>query len=224
MREEYEDPGMNPLKIGIIGAVVVAILIAGVLQFRSYSENKAAIQQEQVALQDELTKAKKENKELQKKLEDLRDESKSTQSRLEKMLKLKDTQVVSAAREVDSTSRAAEAKIGQLTKQNDQLEAQVAQMKKDADQRAQDIKKVQDQVAKLQSDLKAARADADRNAKEAKTLQAKLNTINAGDDAAADQMVQQLSEARQKLKQEQVARQKLQQELDSLKQTQANPQ
>ena len=221
MREEYEDTGMNPLKVGIIGAVVVAVLLAGVLQFRSYTERKAAMQQEQVSLQDSLTKAKKENKDLQKKLADLQDESKSMQSRLEKMLKLKDSQIVSAAREKDTSSRNAEAKIGQLTRENDQLEVQVAQMKKDADQRAQEMKKVQDQLAKLQSDLKTARAETDRYAKDVKALQAKLNNISAGDDAAADQMVQQLSEARQKLKQEQVARQKLQQELDSLKQAQA---
>ena len=220
MREEYEEPGMNPLKIGIIGAVVVAVLVAGALQFRSFSQNKEALQQEQFSLQDDLTKARKENKELQKKL----DELKAQQSKLEKMLKLKDSQVLTIARAKDSETKSADAKIVQLSKQNDQLEAQIAQLKKDADLRAQDMKKAQDQLVKLQADLKSARAETDRYAKDAKALQAKLNNINAGDDAAADQMVQQLSEARQKLKQEQAARQKLQQELDSLKQMQAKPQ
>jgi chromosome segregation ATPase len=110
-----------------------------------------------------------------------------------------------------------------VTKEKEQLQSQAEQLKKDLDARAQDLKKSQDQLAKLQADLKSAQTNADKYAKDAKVLQAKLNKINEGEDEAADLMIRQLAEARRQLKQDQSTRQKLEQELDQLKQ-QSSPQ
>lgn len=226
MRDEYEEPtgGMNPLKIGIVGAVVIAVIIAVVLQYRSYSETKAAREKDQATFQAELSKIKRQNHDLESQLDELKHKSQDSESKLQKNLRLRESQIVSAARQRESENRSAETKIAALNKQNDQLEDQISNLKKDADARAQDLKKTQDQLAKLQADLKASRSDADRYAKDAKVLQAKLNNINQGDVAAADVMVQQLAETKQQLKREQAARQALQEEIDSLKQTQAKPQ
>lgn len=226
MRDEYEEPtgGMNPLKIGIVGAVIIAVIITAVLQFRSYTETKAARERDQASFQAELAKVKKQNHELESQLDQLKHKSEDSESRLQKSLKLRESQIVSAGRQRESENRSAEAKIAALNKQNDNLEDQIGNLKKDADARAQDLKKTQDQLAKLQSDLKASRSDADRYAKDAKVLQAKLNNINQGDVAAADLMVQQLAETRQQLKREQAAKQALQEEIESLRQSQAKPQ
>jgi chromosome segregation ATPase len=226
MRDEYEEPtgGMNPLKIGIVGAVVIAVILAVVLQFRSYTETKAARERDQASFQAELAKIKKQNRDLESQLDELRHKSEDSESRLQKSLKLRESQIVSAGRQRESENRSAEAKIAALNKQKDELEDQIGNLKKDADARAQDLKKTQDQLAKLQSDLKTTRSDADRYARDAKVLQAKLNNINQGDVAAADLMVQQLAETRQQLKREQAAKQALQEEIESLRQSQAKPQ
>jgi hypothetical protein len=84
-------------------------------------------------------------------------------------------------------------------------------------------KKGQEQVAKLQNDLKNVRQESDRFSKELKVLRDKLNKINEGDRAAADAMVEQLAEAKQELKSEKAARQRLEQELTELR-SQSPPQ
>ena len=110
--------------------------------------------------------------------------------------------------------RDADAKLTQLKKDKAAMESQLADLKKDAEDNA---KMLRDQMTKLQADLKTARLEADRNAKNAAVYKAKLDKIAEGDQAAADVMVQQLADLQQKLKKEQATRQKLEDDLDQLR-------
>jgi uncharacterized protein YdcH (DUF465 family) len=88
------------------------------------------------------------------------------------------------------------------------------------DQKTQDLKRLQDQIGKSQLDLQKIRTEFDRATKSYNELQRKIKSIDDGDQAAADVMVQQLAEARRQLKEEQELRHKLEQELDALRQPQ----
>lgn len=214
MREEYEERGFNPVKFGLIGALIVAAIVFAVLQYRSYAENKEVKEQALSEALEQINKLKADNGKLKDSLGDLKKDSSTSEEKLKKLLAQKDSLLTSAKRQMDSEGREADGTIAQLKKEKALLETQVATLKKDSDANA---KMLRDQLSKLQSDLKTARLDAERNAKSAGLLKAKLDKISEGDQAAADVMVEQLADLRQKLKQEQATRQKLEDDLDSLK-------
>lgn len=214
MREDYEDSGFNPFKIGIIGALVIATAIGCLLGFRTYSETKMG----RAAAEQQLDQLKAQNQELQKKIETLEADSHNTASALKKQLQQRESQLAGIVRQKDYEGRAADAHIAQVEKKKSELEAQISQDKKDLEQRARNLKELQDQLNKLQADYQKARSDADRNSKSYQTLKQKLDNLQEGDQAAADKMVQELAEARQELRREQSERRKLQEELDSLQQ------
>ena len=214
MREEYEERGFNPIKFGLIGALIVAAIVFAVLQYRSYAENKEVKKQALTEALEQINKLKADNGKLKDSLGDLKKDSSTSEEKLKKLLAQKDSLLTSAKRKMDSEGREADGTIAQLKKEKALLETQVAMLKKDSDANA---KVLRDQLSKLQSDLKTARLDAERNAKSAGLLKAKLDKISEGDQAAADVMVEQLADLRQKLKQEQATRQKLEDDLDSLK-------
>lgn len=214
MREEYEERGFNPVKFGLIGALIVAAIVFAVLQYRSYAENKEVKEQALSEALEQINKLKADNGKLKDSLGDLKKDSSTSEEKLKKLLAQKDSLLTSTKRQMDSEGREADGTIAQLKKEKALLETQVAALKKDSDANA---KMLRDQLTKLQSDLKAARLDAERNAKSAELLKTKLDKISEGDQAAADVMVQQLADLRQKLKQEQATRQKLEDDLDSLK-------
>lgn len=217
MREEYDEKSFNPLKFGVLAAAIVAVIVTFLLYFNSYRETRDQQALEKAAMQEEITKLKKDKSELESKLEALDKESKSTSESLEKQLKSRDTQIVSVKREMESDSKAADVKIAQIKKEKEEVASNLAQLKKDYDDLNAEKKKTLDQVTKLQNDIKMARQEADRNAKEMKVMRDKLNKIDEGDRAAADAMVEQLATARQELKSERAARQKLEQELTQLR-------
>ena len=214
MREEYEERGFNPVKFGLIGALIVAAIVFAVLQYRSYAGNKEVKEQALTEALEQINKLKADNGKLKDTLGDLKKDSSTSEEKLKKLLAQKDSLLTSAKRKMDSEGREADGTIAQLKKEKALLETQVATLKKDSDANA---KMLRDQLSKLQSDLKTARLDAERNAKSAGLLKAKLDKISEGDQAAADVMVEQLADLRQKLKQEQATRQKLEDDLDSLK-------
>jgi len=214
MREEYEERGFNPVKFGLIGALIVAAIVFAVLQYRSYAENKEVKEQALTDALEQINKLKADNGKLKDSLGDLKKDSSTSEEKLKKLLAQKESLLTSAKRQMDSEGREADGTIAQLKKEKALLETQVATLKKDSDANA---KMLRDQLSKLQSDLKTARLEAERNAKSAGLLKAKLDKISEGDQAAADVMVEQLADLRQKLKQEQATRQKLEDDLDSLK-------
>jgi chromosome segregation ATPase len=214
MREDYEDSGFSPFKVGIIGALVVAVAVACLLGFRTYSETKLG----RAAAEQQLDQLKTENDQLKKKMEALEDDSTAKADALKKQLQQRESQLAGVVRQKDYEGRAADAHIAQMEKKRTELEAQLAQSKKDLDQKGKDVKQLQDQLNKLQVDFQKARVEADRNSKSYQTLKGKLDNIQEGDQAAADRMVQELADARQALKREQSERRKLEEELDALRQ------
>ena len=219
MREEYEREGFSPIRFGIIGALLIAGIVAGTLGYRSFQASKL---QHSATLQ-ELEQSKTEAARLKKELDDLQMESRVTSEKLKKQLQLRESQLSGVKREKDSENRSSSAQLAEARKEGEALQTQVQQAKKEADQKSQDIKKAQEQLAKTQIDLQRARADADRNAKSYAALKAKLDKIAEGDQAAADRMVQQLAEAKQQLKREQSVRKKLEEELEALRQQMQPP-
>jgi chromosome segregation ATPase len=217
MREEYEEKSFNPLKFGVLAAAIVAVIVTFLLYFNSYRETRDQQALEKTQMQEEISKLKKDKSELESKLQALDKESKSTAESLEKQLKSRDSQIVSVKREMESDSKAADVKIAQVKKEKEEVASNLAQLKKDYDDLNAEKKKALDQVTKLQNDIKMARQEADRNAREMKVMRDKLNKIDEGDRAAADAMVEQLAQARQELKSERAARQKLEQELTELR-------
>jgi len=217
MREEYNEKSFNPLKFGVLAAAIVAVIVTFLLYFNSYRETRDQQALEKSAMQEEIAKLKKDKSELESKLEAVNNDSKSTAESLEKQLKSRDSQISNVKREAESDIKAADAKIAQLKKEKEETASNLAQLKKDYDDLNVEKKKTLDQVTKLQNDIKMARQESDRNAKEMKVMRDKLNKIDEGDRAAADAMVDQLAEARQELKSERAARQKLEQELTQLR-------
>jgi len=217
MREEYNEKSFNPLKFGVLAAAIVAVIVTFLLYFNSYRETRDQQALEKSAMQEEIAKLKKDRSELESKLEAVNNDSKSTAESLEKQLKSRDSQISNVKREAESDIKAADAKIAQLKKEKEETASNLAQLKKDYDDLNVEKKKTLDQVTKLQNDIKMARQESDRNAKEMKVMRDKLNKIDEGDRAAADAMVDQLAEARQELKSERAARQKLEQELTQLR-------
>lgn len=220
MREEYEERGFNPVKFGLIGALIVAAIVFAVLQYRSYTENKETKEQALSDAQTQIDRLKADNEKLKVSLANLEKESKTSEEKLRKLLQQKDSLLTSTKRELDSESRDAEAKLIQSKKEKALIETQLATLKKDSDANS---KMLRDQIVKLQTDLKNARLESERNARNASTYKAKLDKIAEGDQAAADVMVQQLADLQQKLKKEQATRQKLEDDLDQLRK-QASPQ
>jgi chromosome segregation ATPase len=214
MREDYEDSGFNPFKVGIIGALAIAAAVACLLGFRTYSETKIG----RAAAEQQSEQLKTENDSLKKKIDTLQENSQVTETGLKKQLQQRESQLAGVVRQKDYEGRSADAHIAQIEKKKEELEGQLAQAKKDADQKAKEMKQLQDALNKVQADLQKARVDADRNAKSYHTLKDKLDNIQEGDQAAADRMVQELADARQALKHEQSERRKLEEELDALRQ------
>jgi chromosome segregation ATPase len=221
MREEYEkESGFNPLKVGLIGALVVAAIVFAVLQYRSYAGNKEAKEQALSDALQQINKLEADNSKLKATLADLEKGSKTSEEKLKKQLLQKDSLLTTTKKQWDSESRDADSKLAQLKKEKAQVDAELVTLKKDSDDNA---KILRDQIAKLQSDVKSARLESDRNAKNADVLKAKLDKISEGDQTAADVMVQQLADLQQKLKKEQATRQKLEEDLDQLRK-QSTPQ
>ncbi len=214
MREDYEREGFSPIRFGIIGALVIAGIVAGVLGYRSFQSTK----QQHAATLQELEQSRTEAAQWKKELDDLQLGSRVASEKLKKQLQLKESQLSGLKREKDSESRTASSQLADTKKQGEALQVQLQQAKKETDQKNLDLKKAQEQFAKTQIDLQRARADADRNAKSYTVLKAKLDKIAEGDQAAADRMVQELAEAKQQLKREQTVRKKLEEELEALRQ------
>lgn len=219
MREDYEREGFSPIRFGIIGALVIAGIVAGTLGYRSFQATKL---QHSTTLQ-ELEQIRAEAAQLKKELNDLQLGSRVTSEKLKKQLQLKESQMSGLKREKDSESRSASTQLADAKKQGEALQSQVQQAKKETDLKTADLKKAQEQMMKTQIDLQHARADADRNAKSYTALKAKLDRIAEGDEAAADRMVQELAEAKQQLKREQSFRKKLEEELEALRQQMQPP-
>jgi chromosome segregation ATPase len=220
MREDYEDSGFNPFKIGIAGAIIVAAAIAVLLGFRSYSATKEG----RAAAEQQIEQLKSQNEALQKQLDQLKEDSTASTEKLKKQFQQRESQLTGIVRQKDYEGRAADAHIAQVEKRKTELENAIAQAKKEIaaktaalDARAADIKRAQDQLNKTQADLQKVRMEADRNAKDYSALKQKLDSIEEGDQAAADRMVQELADARRELKREQGERKKLEEQLESLK-------
>lgn len=214
MREDFEDSGFNPFKIGIIGALVIAAAVASLLGFRAYSETKLG----RAAAEQQLEQLKTENDLVKKKMDALQEDSQAKASSLKKQLQQREFQLAGVVRQKDYEGRAADAHIAQMEKKKTELEGQISQDKKELDQKGRELKQLQDQLNKLQADYLKARGDADRSNKSYLALKQKLDNLQEGDQAAADKMVQELADARQALKREQTERKKLEEELDALRQ------
>ena len=217
MLQDYEERRVSPIRIGLIGAVTIAAVVAGILWYRQNSENKASIS----SLQLQIEKLQDENAHLKETLAKLEEDSKDTASTLQKKLQQRESQYTSLKRSKESDDRAASTQIAQLKKEKADLEAKSAQLKKDSEQ---GVKRVQEQLMKIQIDLQKARSESERHAKNYQTLKAKMDNLAAGDQAAADRMVEELAQARQALKREQSARRRLEEELTALRQNQPQPQ
>jgi chromosome segregation ATPase len=225
MREEYEEKRFSPLKVGLAGAVIVAAVIAVLMQFRSYSNEASAGEKSQAIAANQLAQLRTENKELKEKVAELEDVSRVTADSLEKQLKQKESQLSVVKRQQISAERSSTSRISDLKKEKTQLESQFSQIKKDIDLKAQELKKAQDRLSQLETDVRNSRLELERQTRNSKILQDKLNGISEGDQSAADLMVQQLAETRQELKRERAVRQKLEEELNSLReQTGITPQ
>jgi|GEM_PF-3850574 len=222
MREEYkEESGFNPVKFGLVGALVVAAVVGFILWLQSNNRTIEALQNQQAATSEELEKTKKERSDVQGRFDELTKTLNATSTQYKKQLLQRENQLSSVKREKEEESRAADQKLAEIKKEKAAAETQIAQMKKDMDAKVQDLKKLQEQIGKGQMDLQKIRAEFDRATKNYNELQRKIKVIDDGDQAAADVMVQQLAEARRELRQEKETRQKLEAELNTLR---ANPQ
>ena len=219
MREDYEREGFSPIRFGIIGALVIAAVVAGILGYRSYQATKL----QHSATVQELEQSRAETAQLKKDLSDLQLESQVASDKWKKQLQLRESQLSGLKREKDSESRSASSQLADAKKESETLQNQVQQAKKEMDLKTADLKKAQEQMIKTQLDMQRARADADRNAKSYAVLKAKLDKIAEGDQVAADRMVQELAEAKQQLKREQSVRKKLEEELEALRQQMQPP-
>jgi chromosome segregation ATPase len=219
MREEQEEKGFNPVKFGLVGALLVAGVVGFLLWLHSHNQTVEALQTEQAATRQELEKTKLEKEELQNKLVDLTKTAHATSTQFKKQLLARESQLSSVKREKESVSRAADAKLSQLEKEKATAETQIAKMKKDMEERTLELKKLQDHISKSQLDLQKVRVEFDRASKNYAELQRKIRNIEEGDQAAADAMVHQLAEARRELKQERQERRRLEEELDQLRGT-----
>ena len=76
MREEYDEKSFNPLKFGVLAAAIVAVIVTLLLYFNSYRETRDQQALEKSAMQEEITKLKKDKSELESKIEALDKESK----------------------------------------------------------------------------------------------------------------------------------------------------
>lgn len=217
MREEYEDRGFNPLKLGLIGALIVAGIIAVLLQFGASSNEGSPDQKNEPLASEQVQQFQVENKELKEKIAELEEVTKVTADNLEKQLKQKETQLANLKREKSSGDKDTDSKLAWLRKEKTELESQLARLKEDVDAKSGQAKESQDKLTKLESELRNTRFELERQERNSKILQDKLNGITSGDEAAADVMVRQLAEARQQLKRERARSQKLEEELDDLR-------
>jgi chromosome segregation ATPase len=225
MREEYEEKRFSPLKVGLAGAVIVAAVIAVLMQFRSYSNDASAGEKSQAMTANQMAQLKTENKELKEKVAELEDVSRVTSDSLEKQLKQKEAQLSGAKRQQTAAERSSDWRISGMKKEKTQLESQLSQIKKDVESKAQELKKAQERLSQLETEVRNTRFELERQTRNSRILQDKLNGISEGDQSAADLMVQQLAETRQELKRERALRQKLEEELDDLReQTPVTPQ
>jgi chromosome segregation ATPase len=218
MRDDFEErQSINPLKIGLIGAILIAVVVAGLLQYRSYLQRKESDAETLAVRQKEIHGLTVENRDLKDRLDDLEKKSKDAQDRLQKQVRQRDSQLSSLRRQMDSDRKEASGRLTEANKEKSSLESELAKLKKNAEQQAQDAKKMRDQMAKLQADLQDLR---DNN----KQLKTKIDNIEKGEASAADQMVQQLAEARRQLKKEKAERERLEQELAQLRGNTSPPQ
>jgi chromosome segregation ATPase len=224
MQEEQEEKGFNPVKFGIIGALIVAAGVGFLVWLQSHNQTVEALQSQQTATRQELEKTKIERDELQTKLEELTETSHATSTQFKKQLLMRESQLSSVKREKEAESRSAQAKLSQLEKEKSAAEARIAEMKKEVETKAAELKRVQEQINKSQMNLQKLQADFQRATKNYNELQRKIRNITDGDQAAADAMVQQLAEARRELKQEQETRRRLEEELDLLRTSSPDPQ
>jgi chromosome segregation ATPase len=219
MHEELEEKGFNPVKFGLVGALIVAAVVGFFLWLQSHTQTVEALQSQQLALQKELETTKQERDELETKLGELTEKSHATSTQFKKQLLMRESQLSSVKKEKEAESRAAEARLEQLSKEKSEAEARIAQMKKDMEIKVAELKTLHDKIGKGQQDLQKVRTELDRASKSYNELQRKIRNITEGDQAAADIMVSQLAEARRELKQEKEARQKLEAELNQMRNT-----
>src|SRR5262245_51383219 len=112
MREEYEERGnFNPVKFGLIGALIVAAIVFAAMQFRSYTENKEAKETAIADANQQIDKLKADNTKLEKELAALKKEAEESEAKWKKSLAQKDSALTSAKRQMDSEGRAADDKL-----------------------------------------------------------------------------------------------------------------
>jgi chromosome segregation ATPase len=224
MREDYEEKGFNPLKLGLIGALIVAGIIAVLLQFGATSGDEGTPQQNSDALASQkLQQFQVQNKELKEKVAELEEVNKVSGDAFEKQLKQKDAQLANLKREISSGNRDTDSKLAWLRKERTQLEAQLSQLKQQLESKSGEAKESVDTLAQLQTELRNTRFELERQERNGKVLKDKLDRISDGDASAADVMVQQLADARQELKRERALRQKLEEEVDDLREQLSPP-
>jgi chromosome segregation ATPase len=217
MRDEQEEKGFNPVKFGLLGALLVAAVVAFLLWLQSHNQTVEALRSEQALTVQQLEQTKKERDDLQNKLVELTASSHATSTQFKKQLILRESQLSTVKKQKEAESRAAEAKLTQLQKDKSAAETQIADLRKEVESKSQDLKKVQDQIAKGQLDLQKVKKEMERAQRSYDELQRKIRTIEDGEEAAADAMIQQLAEARRLLKEEREVRRRLQEELDLMR-------
>src|ERR1051325_5809268 len=112
--EELDERGFNPIRFGIIGALIIAACVASLLLFRSYSANKATQEREQSARELEVQKPQKEKAQLKAHGETLEHDSQSTTSALKKALQLRETQLANLKKQKEEEGRSQGAKITEM--------------------------------------------------------------------------------------------------------------
>src|SRR5262249_45864116 len=156
MRDDYEEKKFSPMKVGLIGAVLIAVVVGFlVLQTRA-SDEKAALSQQIVGLQHDLKEAQDKNAVLKKQLAEAQASGPALQKRLtalksESVSAIRDTE--SKFNEVKKMAVDADSRAEKLKADQAQMQAQMTTMKKTSDTQA---KQLQDQLSRAQSDLQSA--------------------------------------------------------------------
>src|ERR1051325_2573929 len=106
MLEEKEERSFNPLVIGLFGAIVIAAVVAILVQYRTYNEAKNAFDSQQAASEQQIEKLKKENGDLNQKVDELQKDSKATVNKLQRDLQSRVAQLKTAQANSDEIGRA----------------------------------------------------------------------------------------------------------------------
>src|SRR5687768_1169389 len=107
MREEQEEKGFNPVKFGLVGALIVAAVVGILVWLQSHNQTVEALQSQQTATREELETTKLERDELQAKLDELTKTSHATSTQFKKQLLMRESQLSTVKKQKEAESRAA---------------------------------------------------------------------------------------------------------------------